>query len=90
MLPFILYINIRNGANISGVVEWPSLDNSKTKMRGALKPDGIQFEEYEITKARAVHCLTSNREGLMFPSHSMVKWIGRLSLARPKYPQKGG
>ena len=31
-------------------MEWPSLKNAKSKMRGSLKADGMEFEEYEMMK----------------------------------------
>jgi len=53
--PFKLQLSSLRGAKITGTVEWPTLSNAKTKLRGTIESSVFKFEEYEaITGADSV------------------------------------
>jgi len=50
---FEFEITKRKGVEIEGEVTWPGLDNAKTKVRGTIEGEIIEFEEFE-SKSDAV------------------------------------
>ena len=47
--PFTFEITSRKGVKVEGTITWPSLQNAKTKVRGTIESDEIEFEEFEST-----------------------------------------
>jgi len=47
--PFTFEITSRKGAKVEGTITWPSLNDAKTKVRGTVEGDDLEFEEYEST-----------------------------------------
>jgi hypothetical protein len=44
---FQFEITKRKGSTIEGEMTWPELNNAKTKVKGTIEGDEVQFEEYE-------------------------------------------
>jgi len=60
------------GKKFSGTIQWPSLNNAKTKFRGTKQNDIIKFEEYEaLTGADDVQ-LPSTYEGKLNSAGTMI------------------
>jgi len=61
-----------DGKKFNGTIQWPSLNNAKTKFRGTIQKDVIKFEEYEaLTGADDVQ-LPSNYEGKLNSAGTMI------------------
>jgi len=45
--PIVMVVKDRSGANFNGEIQWPTLNSAKTKFKGTVKGDNIEFEEYE-------------------------------------------
>eukprot|EP01112_Ceratiomyxa_fruticulosa_P013177 TRINITY_DN368_c0_g1_i1.p1 TRINITY_DN368_c0_g1~~TRINITY_DN368_c0_g1_i1.p1 ORF type:complete len:476 (+),score=142.59 TRINITY_DN368_c0_g1_i1:168-1595(+) len=48
--PFKLIVSEVKGENVNGFVEWPTLNNAKTKFKGTLKGASFNFQEYEAVQ----------------------------------------
>lgn len=46
--PMIMYVRERKNNELSGILHWPTLRNSKTKFKGRIKDESISFTEYEL------------------------------------------
>jgi hypothetical protein len=46
--PIIMHVKARTGNNFSGEIQWPTLNSAKTKFKGIIKGDNLEFEEYEV------------------------------------------
>lgn len=52
--PMIMQVNERKGSEISGILHWPTLQNSKTRFRGTVEGNRISFTEYELTEGGGI------------------------------------
>lgn len=52
--PMIMYVRGRKGNEISGILHWPTLRNSKTKFKGKIKDDSVSFTEYELIQGSGI------------------------------------
>jgi len=48
--PFTLSIEKRQKNSFTGVMSWPTIEDSKTKVRGTIADGKLEFEEYEVIK----------------------------------------
>eukprot|EP01089_Gocevia_fonbrunei_P017795 TRINITY_DN5882_c0_g1_i1.p1 TRINITY_DN5882_c0_g1~~TRINITY_DN5882_c0_g1_i1.p1 ORF type:complete len:321 (-),score=66.03 TRINITY_DN5882_c0_g1_i1:64-1026(-) len=58
--PFVLEIESRNGNQWGGVMTWPTIDDSKTKVKGSLCDGKVIFEEYEVASGDDIEMETPN------------------------------
>jgi len=70
--PFQLDILQVDGKKFTGSIQWPTLNNAKTKLRGTIENEVVKFEEYEaISNADDVQ-LPSNYEGKISVNGLMI------------------
>jgi len=61
--PFVLHITTRTDNNIEGTINWPTLGDTLTKIRGSITNDDLKFEEYEATRGEDNVELPQNYSG---------------------------
>jgi hypothetical protein len=52
--PMIMYVLTRKNNEITGILHWPTLRNSKSKFKGKIKDDSITFTEYELIQGSGI------------------------------------
>ena len=52
--PMIMYVLERKNNEISGILHWPTLRNSKTRFKGKITDDSISFTEYELIQGSGI------------------------------------
>lgn len=61
--PFTLTIQTVSGNDINGTVDWPTLNNAKTKFKGTVSGIDIEFTEYEAIRGEDEVALPAQYRG---------------------------
>ena len=64
--PMIMIVSERNGQELSGLLHWPSLRNSKTRFKAVVEDRDVYLTEYELIEG----------SGLLLPSLYQGKLMG--------------
>lgn len=46
--PFTWNLDAISGSQVSGTIDWPTLNNAKTKFKGTVSANSLAFQEYEV------------------------------------------